>query len=130
MKHLARIAGIIGGIGAIIWAMRDRFVSVAISREPEAPAFRDSEEQRAAAPTQTEAPPRPPTAGSAKDAAPDITTVTGIGPVYATRLEGAGISTLGDLATLSAESVAEAADVSVDRAKDWIEQAADLTSGS
>ena len=40
MKKMAKIIGIIGGAVAILWAMRDRFISVATSREPEAPVFR------------------------------------------------------------------------------------------
>ena len=123
MKQVARVIGILGGIGAIVWAMRDRFVSVAISREPEAPAFKTL----------------PPTTGEIArteeavepHSIADITAVSGIGPVYATRLEGAGISTLRDLAGADASTISDVAEVSPTRAEDWIDQAKQrLTAGS
>lgn len=112
MKRLARILGVLGGLGALAWAMRDRFVSVAISREPEPPVFRG-----------TEPPPALPEVRSATD----LTRVNGIGPVYATRLEAAGISTIEQLASSQAESIASAAEVPVSRANSWIESARSLS---
>lgn len=91
----------------MVWAMRDRLVSVAIPREPQPPAFR--------VPEPTPAPPPPPD-GS-------ITDISGIGPVYATRLTTAGIGTLADLARAEAGEVAEAAKVPLSRAEAWIEDA-------
>lgn len=108
VKRLARILGVLGGLAALVWAMRDRFVSVAISREPVPPAFRETP------------PPMPP---APTTPSPDITTVSGIGPVYATRLEAAGISTTADLAASKAEQVAAAAEVPLSRAVGWIEAA-------
>lgn len=102
MKKMAKIIGIIGGAVAILWAMRDRFISVATSREPEAPVF------RAVRPT---------------DPSPGIEEIDGIGPVFATRLKEAGMAHVADLATATPDSVAEAAGVSVARARTWIEQA-------
>lgn len=99
MKKLARILGIVGGVAALIWAMRDRFISVAISREPEPPRFR----------TVTTSPP--------------LSTVDGIGPTYEDRLARSGIGDLAALAKASPDSVAEAAGVSASRARDWISQA-------
>jgi predicted flap endonuclease-1-like 5' DNA nuclease len=93
MKRLAKIFGAIAGIAAVIWAMRDRFISVAISREP-APA--------------EEAP---------------VDVIDGIGPVFARRLSEAGIPTVSRLAQASPDAVAEAAGVSAARARSWIEQA-------
>lgn len=92
----------------MLWAMRDRLVSVAIPREPQPPAFR--------VPEPTPAPPPPPD-GS-------ITDIVGIGPVYATRLTTAGIGTLADLAQADADRVADAAKVPRSRAEAWIEAAA------
>ena len=49
--------------------------------------------------------------------------VDGIGPVYADRLRRAGIRSLAALADAEAESVADAAGVSVEEASDWVERA-------
>lgn len=120
VKRIARIIGVLGGIGAIVWAVRDRLVSVAIPREPQPPALRAPD--RPIRPTADQEPPateehqEEPTVQS-------VTDVTGIGPVYATRLEAAGIATLSDLARNEAETVAEAAEVPVSRAAGWIESA-------
>jgi predicted flap endonuclease-1-like 5' DNA nuclease len=102
MKRLAKVVGLIGGAVAIVWAMRDRFISVAASREPEPPVFRTT----------------PP----GTDRLP-IETVDGIGPVLAGKLRDAGIGDLTQLATASPDTVAEAAGVSGARARAWIEQA-------
>lgn len=107
VKRIARVLGLVGGVGAILWAMRDRLVSVAISREPQPPAFR--------VPEPTPDPPTPPD-GS-------ITDIPGIGPVYATRLASAGINSIADLARSEPEVVADAAKVPRPRAESWIESA-------
>lgn len=99
MKKLARVIGIVGGIATLVWAIRDRFISVATSREPEPPKFR-----------------------TVRDVA-TLPTITGIGRVYEERLTGAGIRDIADLASASPDSVAEAAGVSASRARDWIAQA-------
>lgn len=109
----------LGGIGAILWAMRDRLVSVTLPREPEPPALRR--------PSQVDRPPAGPS-GEASGTAPppNVTDVSGIGPVYATRLEAAGVATVSDLAESQPDRVAEAAEVTVTRARGWIESARDL----
>ena len=99
MNRLLKIVGVVGGIAAVVWAMRDRFISVATSREPEPPAFRSSQ------------------------ASPPVEAIEGIGPVFARRLSEAGISDVGRLADASPDLVAEAAGVSGARARTWIEQA-------
>lgn len=99
MKTIAKIIGLVGGIAAVIWAMRDRFISVATSREPEPPAFKAG-------------PPSPP-----------VDTVEGIGPVFAERLTSVGLGTVQALAAASPDKVAEAASVSVARARTWIDLA-------
>lgn len=100
MKRLAKIIGFVGAAVALVWAMRDRFISVATSREPEPPAFR--------------ADPRP---------APTVDTIDGIGPVFAERLTKAGLGTVDALAAASPDRVAEAASVSAARARNWIDLA-------
>ena len=101
MKTLAKVVGLVGGAIAVIWAMRDRFISVATSREPQPPAFRSES-----------APSSPP-----------VQTIDGIGPVFAERLTQAGLRTVADLASASPDRVAEAASVSTARARNWIELA-------
>lgn len=101
MKRLAKLLGILGGIAAIVWAVRDRFISVAISREPEPPSFRVP----------------------APETDPAVDSLDGIGPVFAKRLADAGIGTVSRLAQASPDAVAEAAGVSSARARSWIDQA-------
>jgi predicted flap endonuclease-1-like 5' DNA nuclease len=105
LKKMAKAIGLIGGAVAVLWAMRDRFVSVATSREPEPPTFRT---------------PR-------ADTGQSIEVIDGIGPVFATRLAEAGMEDIASLADASPDSVAEAAGVSGARARSWIEQAQQST---
>ncbi len=107
-KRIAGILGLIAGVGAVIWALRDRFVSVSVPHETAPAPFRVA----------PKAPARPPT-----EKADDLTAITGIGPVYATRLEKAGIASFAALATADASTVAEAAGVTAARVSGWIEQA-------
>jgi predicted flap endonuclease-1-like 5' DNA nuclease len=99
MNRLLKIVGVVGGVAAVVWAMRDRFISVATSREPEPPAFRSPK------------------------TTPPVETIEGIGPVFARRLSEAGIRDIGLLAAASPDLVAEAAGVSGARARAWIDQA-------
>jgi predicted flap endonuclease-1-like 5' DNA nuclease len=105
MKTLAKVIGIVGAAAAVIWAMRDRFISVAASREPEPPVLR-------AAPEVIDA--------------PSIDAIDGIGPVFAGRLKGAGIDDVAKLASATPDTIAETAGVSGARARTWIEQARSL----
>lgn len=104
MKRLAKVVGIVGGALAVVWAMRDRFISVATSREPEPPTFR-----------------------SDVPSSPPVTAIDGIGPVFAQRLTDAGIEDVATLANSSPDQVAEAASVSAARARSWIELATETT---
>ena len=79
--------------------MRDRFISVATSREPEPPRF------KAVAPSTP------------------LSAIDGIGPVYQDRLTESGIPDVAALAVASPDSIAEAASVSAGRAREWITQA-------
>lgn len=55
----------------------------------------------------------------------EIEDVNGIGPTYAERLRDSGITSVRDLAVSTPDEIAEAADVGVDRAHDWIKQASE-----
>lgn len=99
MRKLAKVIGFVAGVAAVVWAMRDRFISVATSREPQPPAFR---EPYSSAP---------------------VDSLDGIGPVFAERLTSAGLGTVDALAAASPDRVAEAASVSAARARTWIDLA-------
>lgn len=107
MNRFVRIVGILGAVGAIIWAMRDRFISLTVPKEPEPPAFRH--------PSQPPAPPAqrssalPPSAIPSADVAEpdDLTDVNGIGPVFAQRLTDAGVTSFAALAAMSADQLKE-----------------------
>jgi polyhydroxyalkanoate synthase len=101
IKKMAKVIGFVGGVAAVVWAMRDRFVSVATSREPEPPTFRT---------------------GSTADSV-TVDAVDGIGPVFAQRLTSEGLGTVAALAKASPDVVAETAGVSSSRARSWIDQA-------
>jgi predicted flap endonuclease-1-like 5' DNA nuclease len=117
VKRLAKTLGLLAGIGTVLWVMRDRLVSLTVAREPEHPSFR--------VPTPSEPPPVPqPTATAEPD---DLTEITGIGPVFAGRLSGAGIRTYADLAEAPAALVAAATGASESRAREWIAAAATRT---
>lgn len=110
MKKALRIVGVVVGLMGVVWAMRDRFFSIAASREPAPPVFKS-------------APPliQVPAAGAVVD---DLTTIRGIGPVYATRLQEMGFTSFRALSQASAESVAAAAKVATSLAQQWITGAA------
>ncbi|RDI72279.1 helix-hairpin-helix domain-containing protein [Halopelagius longus] len=63
----------------------------------------------------------------ASESAGDPTEVGGIGEAYGADLRDAGIDSLAALADASAEDVADAADVSPERAEQWIADAAEAT---
>lgn len=111
LSKVARVVGIVGGVGAVAWAMRDRFVTLALSREPEHPTF-------TLPPEQTE------TVSAEPD---DLTTIPGIGPVFARRLMEAGVATYVGLATADPQRIAEIVNVTESRASAWIEAAGSRT---
>lgn len=102
MRRFFRLLGFLSVLGAAAWAMRDRFISLTLPREPEPPSFR-SPPVEAVRPTSA-----PSTvAGHATDGPDDLTKVDGVGPVYASRLNEAGITTYGQLAALSEDRLSE-----------------------
>jgi predicted flap endonuclease-1-like 5' DNA nuclease len=102
MKKVAKLLGFVGGVAAVLWAMRDRLVSIAAPKEPEPPRFRVAD---------------------SSPSVDDLTTLTGIGPVFAARLAQSGISTFAALAAAGPEVVAKATGITSAKATDWIEQA-------
>ena len=117
---LARFFGALGGVGAVAWMMRDRFVSIAIPREPEPPAFRTP-------PTSPKAEaPRPRETPRSTEPSDDLTRVKGIGPVFAERLKSAGITTFHQIGETSVMDLASIAEISEARVSTWASQARTL----
>lgn len=114
MKRVLRIFGILAGLGTVIWVMRDRFISLALPREPEPPTFR-------VAPPETGGVPPPPEAD-------DLTIIKGIGPVYEARLQEAGVTSLRALAGAQVEDLAARLGVPPGRVSTWIDEAGFLSS--
>jgi predicted flap endonuclease-1-like 5' DNA nuclease len=112
VKKVFRFFGVLAGIGTVIWVMRDRFISLALPREPEPPTFRVA--------------PHPPQEELSQ--VDDLTIIKGVGPVYAARLEDAGITSLAGLSAADAEALASDVDVPVGRVGTWIEEATFLSS--
>jgi len=59
-----------------------------------------------------------------KSGAPDVETVSGIGPTYAERLRAAGIESVEDLAEYDAAELADIAEAPESRVEDWLDQVA------
>ncbi len=98
-KNLLRVAGVVAGLGAAAWALRDKMLPPPEVQEGPPPNFR--------------------TGGGADD----LTLIKGIGPVYRDRLTGVGVHSFFDLAEASASEIAEAAGVSESIAHGWMQAA-------
>lgn len=110
LSKIARWIGIVGGVGAAVWAARDRFISLTLPREPEPPRFRST-------PDSSES-------DSAVDRRDDLTEIAGIGPVFAERLANRSIVSWKSLAEQAPAEVAEITGASESRAAGWIAEAA------
>ena len=107
LKQFLRVGGVVIGLGAAVWALRDKLLP--------APSIPD------------EPPPRFRTNVPSPVVGDDLTEVKGIGPVYAERLVDAGITSFAELANADVAAVAGAAGVSESTAGSWLEQAASHT---
>ena len=107
MNKIGKALGFIGGALAILWAMRDRLVSIAAPHDPEPPRFRVV-----------------PPSGSGQIAIDDLTELPGVGPVFAGRLRDAGVSTFADVASSSTTRLAEITGASEARVTEWVTHAA------
>lgn len=112
MKKLAKILGILGGAGAVAWAMRDRITSIASPKEPETPNF------RVVTPPST-----PPASAPSTD---QLVNVEGIGPIFAAKLVEAGITTPAELVTAGPSRIAEIVGLPESRVQGWIDHASAL----
>ena len=118
---MARLLSFAVGIAALIWAMRDRFISLALPREPQPPAFRhpDDHPQVPHRPHQEH---REPGLAAAPEL-DDLELINGIGPVYSSKLAEMGITTFSGLAAASAEEIVGKLGTAESRVADWIDQA-------
>lgn len=107
VKRSLRALAILGGVGAAVWAMRDRIMSILSPSEPEPPSF------RVVTPA---SPPQP----------DELLRVDGVGPVYAAKLTDAGITTLSALVEAGAERVAAIVELPASRVQGWIDHASSL----
>jgi predicted flap endonuclease-1-like 5' DNA nuclease len=114
MKRFTRIFGILSGIGAVVWLVRDRLISLTAQREPEPPQFRA-------------APAAPGGSEPSATTTDDLKLVKGIGPVYERGLHAVGVESFSDLADVDADAIADQLGVSTSQVDDWRSQAADLS---
>ena len=115
-KNFIRFAGLVIGLGAAAWALRDRLLPAPEIHDEAPPRFR---EVNASSPAPDEA-----EAGSAVgEAADDLTAINGIGPVTAGKLSEAGITTYAALAAADAATVSDVVGTSHGAAAKWIEAA-------
>lgn len=110
LKQLLRIGGIVIGLGATVWALRDRLLPAPDIPDGPPPRFRTGAD----------------TTSDDGDAGSDLTAVRGIGPVYAERLKRNGITTYHDLASADPAVISEQIDVAEATVSGWIGQAAQL----
>lgn len=113
MKRIGRVVGFIGGAAAVVWAMRDRLISIAAPAEPQPPRF------RVVKPDQRDTP-------DPSNVTDDLTRISGIGPVFAARLRAAGIDSFRRVAEADDSTLAEVTGVAAARVEGWREQASTL----
>jgi predicted flap endonuclease-1-like 5' DNA nuclease len=99
VKNLLRVAGVVAGLGAAAWALRDRMLPPPEIHDEPPPKFRP---------------------GGGAD---DLTLIKGIGPVYRDRLTQSGIHSFADLGSADPDDVAEIAGTSVPAAEVWVQSA-------
>jgi predicted flap endonuclease-1-like 5' DNA nuclease len=121
MKRMVRLISFVAGVAALIWAMRDRFISLALPREPQPPAFRHPDDHPHVPHREHQEPKAP--QDSVAQPGDDLKLIKGIGPVFASKLANMGIASFVDLAAASAGVIASDLDTAESRATDWIEQA-------
>ena len=107
MKRLLKVFAFLGGLGAIGWLIRNRFVTVTMNREPETP----------------EPAPEPMTDSPSES---DLTRIEGIAPADAVRIHAAGITTAAQLAEADAHALAAQTGLDEARLASWMEKAAAL----
>ena len=108
-KTFLRIAGVVVGLGAAAWALRDRLLPPPAIPDAPPPRFRTT-------------PPAPP----ASTGSDDLTAIKGVGPARAQRMNAAGYHSIASLISAGPEAVGEAAGVSTQTAAKWLSSASAL----
>ena len=107
MKRLLKFLTFLGGLGAVGWLMRHRFVGMTLNREPQTPE--PAPEPAADSPPPTE-----------------LVHILGVPADDAERLRSAGITTVPQLAIADAKDLAEKTGLEESQLNLWTEQAAAL----
>jgi len=110
-RNLIRVAGVVVGLGAAVWALRDRLLPAPEVHSEPPPRFRTIE-------TSTDV--------SDTSETDDLTAIKGIGPVTAARLAENNIHSFKAITDMTPESLADAAGTSSEAAGAWIDSAASL----
>lgn len=101
-RNLLRVAGVAAGLGAAVWALRDRMLP-----QPE---------------IHTEPPPKFRTGGGADD----LTLIKGVGPTYRDRLTAAGVHSFRTLSEHDPADIAKIVRTSTSVAEIWVKSARTL----
>lgn len=112
MKRLLKFFAFLGGLGAIGWLVRHRFVGMTLNREPQTP-------EPATEPATEEA-------VEEDSPATDLVAALGVSAEEAECLDSAGISTVKQLAIADAKDLAEKTELEESRLLALMEQAAAL----
>ncbi|MEE8330221.1 MAG: helix-hairpin-helix domain-containing protein [Acidimicrobiia bacterium] len=113
MRRLIRFVGIVTGVAAVAYLMRDKLVRIPEDPTPPPHFKADSPNGETTAPVKA-------TRAMLGD---DLTEINGIGPAYSKRLADAGITTFAELIAADVAATAEAVDVSEDQVAGWADQA-------
>jgi len=115
MKKAIRTVGIVAGLGAVAWLMKDRLLRVPDGGDAPISGFRVPDTNGHKVPT-----------AESTITDDDLTKIVGIGPVYSRRLGEMGITSFKQLAAAKATELADNLEISAGQAEDWIGQASDL----
>jgi len=115
-RNLIRITGAIVGLGAAVWALRDRLLPAPEIHDEPPPRFREAAPRPAQAPTSVRA-----TTDSS------LTDIKGVGAVTAGKLVKAGFTDVPAVAAAEPSVLADAVGTSEAVADKWITSAKSLT---
>ena len=112
MKKLVKtaLAGI--GISVAAWALRDRLVRIPPPADVEHPPFRSGNTLSNTAAELTSTEPTP----------DELTSINGVGPVYARRLIESGIASFSEFFGTSSELLGDVTGASNDKVEHWLSQ--------
>jgi predicted flap endonuclease-1-like 5' DNA nuclease len=103
IKKLLRLAGVVSLLVTILWLTREHLLPTPRVADDPKPHYRST-------------PPPPPDPD-------DLTVIKGIGPVYAARLNEAGVQTYRGLSEIDAGTIADSVGTTPEAVANWIAQA-------